>query len=237
MLANAVVGVLLLAEDRIVLGEPLDQDLRQGREVADAHQVAGIGPAAGVLEGRMGQAELVRPLGHHLGEALLGAAERFGDHDAGVVAGRDEDAVQEILDAHARADPDEHLRAAHAPGLLAHRQRVVGLEPAVLQPLQDHEGGHQLAHRGGRHRLIRVLGEQDLMRLQVDQDRRRGGRLEQARPRRRRVPCQADQGGEDQATRTQQPCQHQSLSVRIAVDGRERCTFSRRPGPAARAAR
>ncbi len=51
---------------------------------------------------------------HQFDELLFRAANRLGQHDAGVVAGMDDDAADQVLDLDLRADLHEHLRAAHA---------------------------------------------------------------------------------------------------------------------------
>jgi len=82
------------------------------------------------------------------------------------------------------ADLEEHARAAHAPGALAHRQFLVELQVAGLELLEGDQRRHQLAHRGRRQRLVRVLLEEDVAAAVVDQDRRPGRRLERGlRPR------------------------------------------------------
>jgi hypothetical protein len=86
--------------------------------------------------------------------------------------------VQEVLHPHAGAHLDEHLRAAHAPGLLADRKSVIEAEAAVGEPLEHHQDGHQFAHRGRRQLQVGILGIEFLARLQIDQKRRVRRRLE-----------------------------------------------------------
>src|SRR3546814_10374855 len=80
--------------------------------------------------------------------------------DLRVVAGLDDDAVDQVLDTDTLADLDEHLRSALAPRLLAYRKRVVERETAVLEPRKQHVDGHHLGHRRRFHQLIRILRQQ-----------------------------------------------------------------------------
>ena len=65
---------------------------------------SGIGPAGRVAEGGGGQADLPRLLVHRVGELLLGAGDRLGEHHAGVVAGLHDHAADQRLDRHRGAD-------------------------------------------------------------------------------------------------------------------------------------
>src|SRR5262249_13810150 len=76
------------------------------------------------------QAELARPLGHHLGKFGLGARDALRQRDAGVVRGLDDDAVQKIVHRYLAVDRDEHARRARgAPPL---RQALVLTMNSVL---------------------------------------------------------------------------------------------------------
>jgi hypothetical protein len=123
-------------------------------------------------------AEFPRLLVHKLGKGLLGAGQAFGEHDAGIVAGLDDDTAQQVLDADFRADLDEHLRAAHTPGLLADGQLVLERQPPILQGLEDQVDGHDLAHGCGRHGVMGVLLEQHGPGLGVHQQGLAGRGLE-----------------------------------------------------------
>src|SRR5690606_24936358 len=164
--------------------------------------------------------ELTPAPGHLLGEGLLAPGQSFGDDDTGVVARLHNDAVQQVLDAHPRADLDEHLRAALAPGLLAHGEGVVQAETAFLEPLEDHEHGHQLAHRGRRQRYVRVLGVQLLAGLQVDQNRRPGRGLER--------PSTGCETASEQRT---QEAEYDQTQMRLLVAHRLSCSLWRSGQP------
>jgi hypothetical protein len=154
----------------------------------------------------------VRPRRHLLGEGLLRAGQALGDHDTGIVARLHDDAAQKVLDRNPLADLDEHLRAAHAPGFLAHGELVVELQAAVMQALEHHEHGHQLAHRGRRQRLIGILGIQHLTRIVVDQDRCPGEGLVGLGAR-RQDQRHGDQKPEDQAAVQPKLVHHQFLAI------------------------
>ena len=182
-LADVVVGKALLGEVAVVLRKVRDQPQRQPGEVARRHQVVRLGPAAGVGEHAVGEAELAAATGHLVGEGALGSRQGFGDDDAGVVAGLDDDAADEVFDRDPRVDADEHLRAAHPPRFFAHRKGVGQLQPAVGQTLEQHVQRHQLAHRGRRRGNVGVLLEQHRVRGRVDQQRAFGRRLQRRRRR------------------------------------------------------
>src|SRR3546814_5170950 len=87
-----------------------------------------VWPAGSIAKGRVGHAERVRRLRHLRGKILLASRQPLGDRDGRVVAGLDDDAVDQVLDTDTLADLDEHLRSALAPRLLAYRKRVVERE-------------------------------------------------------------------------------------------------------------
>ncbi len=78
------------------------------------HAVFRMRPAGGVAEGGIAQPDSAGGLVQHLGEAFLAARDRLGQHDAGVVAGLDDDAARQILHRDAAAEFEEHARSAHA---------------------------------------------------------------------------------------------------------------------------
>ncbi len=120
-----------------------------------AHHLAGVGQARGVGEVRLGHAELAGALGHLLGEGRLAAGEALGHHDAGVVAGLHDDAVDEVVDPHLGAGLDEHARAFHRLGVRGDEELGVLGDAAVAERLEEHVERHQLRHRGRRDRLCR----------------------------------------------------------------------------------
>ncbi len=78
------------------------------------------------------------------------------------------------------AERDEHLRPAHPPGLLAHRQRLVELElPRFELPVDDVER-HQLGHRGRRHPVVRLLLEQRGTGVEIHHVGPAGGGIDRA---------------------------------------------------------
>ncbi len=169
-------GKFLLIENGIKFGKVLNDMLRQNTQLPRRHLVIRIGPASCIPEGAFFKAEFPRPGGHRFGKPLFRSAEPFSHHDTGVIAGLDDDAAQKISDADARIHLDKHLGAALFPGLLADRQGVFQIERAVLQPLEHHGDGHQLAHGCGGHELIGIFLKQDGARIHIEDKRfpRRG---------------------------------------------------------------
>ncbi len=68
----------------------------------------------------------------------------------------------------------------HPPGALADRQLLVQLQPPRPQHSVDDVGGHQLGHRGRRHRDVGVLVQQRGAGVVVEDDGELGGRVERA---------------------------------------------------------
>ena len=165
-LADPVVGELLFRIVGIVLGKILDRPLREHRQVVGGGQVFRIGPAGGVAKDGVAHTQFPAAFGHLLGERFLALQESLRDDDGGVVTRLDDDALDQVLHLHLGQRFQEHGRAAafgpaFSPCVLAHRQGVIQFETAVPQPFEQQIDGHQLAHRGRRHRLVGVLFEQD----------------------------------------------------------------------------
>jgi hypothetical protein len=116
---------------------------------------------------------------HHVHEVFDRAADPFRDHDAGVVAGHDDDAADEVLDGNLIADIDETFGTRSlAPGALGDRELVGQLDAVILQPLEQEFQRHQLAHRGRRHRRVGIFLPQHLAGIGVHDHRMLGGGLD-----------------------------------------------------------
>ena len=79
----------------------------------------------------------------------------LGERDGGVVPRLHDHALDEDVGRDLRADLHEGARALRPPGVLADRDLVGELEPAVVQRLEHHVGGHEL---GEARRLHAVVG-------------------------------------------------------------------------------
>ena len=131
---------------------------------------------------RMRHAELGRALVHQRGEILLRAADALGERDRRVVARLDDQALQEVVDAHLAVNVQKRRRAvavaaAGAPGIFGDVELVVEMQPPFLELAEDDLGGHQL-DRGGApgHRLVGALLEQHRAAFEIlDEGDRRGG--------------------------------------------------------------
>ena len=88
----------------------------------------GMGPAGGVADRRIVESQRPCPPRRFRGEGFFSAEQAFGYEDAGIVARLHDDAADEIFDLHPAVHLDEHLRAAHAPRLLADEKLVVHAE-------------------------------------------------------------------------------------------------------------
>ena len=101
------------------------------------HVVLRIGPAIGIHEMAVGQAQPLGFLVLPLGEGFHAAGQRFGDDDAGIVARLHDDALEQILERDLVVQLDEHLRALGAPGALGDGEAVGQFDLARLQILED----------------------------------------------------------------------------------------------------
>ena len=141
-----------------------------------------IGQPVRIAECRFGQADLARPRGQFFGEFQFVAGDPFGQHDAGIVGGLNDDAVQQIVHADLAVEHGKHggavrRRAALAPGIFAHPVFVGEVDAALLELVEDVFGGHQLGEAGRIDQLVGVALEQHRAVIAVDQDRvRRGDR-------------------------------------------------------------
>lgn len=140
-----------------------------------------VGQAGGVHEVGVGQAQLLRGGVHHVGEGVFAAGDMLGQGDAGVVAGLDDDAMQQVAHRDLAADLDEHPRTAGAPGMFADGDQVVLADAAGLDLLGGDVGGHQFGQAGRRQALVAVVLDQNLAALAVHQDVRLGGQLRRRR--------------------------------------------------------
>ena len=117
---------------------------------------------------------------HQRGEGTLAASDVFGQGHAGVVAGLDDHALEQILHADPLANFDKHARAPGAPGLFAHEHLVLELDIALGDLPQHRVGGHDLGQAGGFQAGIRIGLGQHPAAVHVDQQvaaagHRRGG--------------------------------------------------------------
>ena len=149
---------------------------RERRHLAGGDAQIGIGIAGGVGEGRLFQADLARPFGQHGAELGLVAGERFGDGDAGVVRGIDDDAVDEVVELHLAVDGGEHRRAvrrrpALAPGVLADGELVVELDVTLLDFVEHEFERHQLGEARRGDELVAVLLVKNAVAFGIEQQR------------------------------------------------------------------
>jgi hypothetical protein len=146
-----------------------------------------IRPAVGRAELAVRQPQFLGALVHQARERLFGARNTFRKHDAGVVSGKGDDALQQIVDADLFIGGQEHRGARGGavpalPRLRPNRELLVELELALLDQVERDIGGHHLCHRSRRHPPVGILGIEDRARRQVLQigngsrrfERRRG---------------------------------------------------------------
>ena len=111
-------------------------------------------------------------------KCVLRAGDALRERDRRVVAGLNDQAAQQIVDAHLAVDVEKHrrpvrVRAAGAPGVFGDRELVVEMQASFLQLVEHDLRGQQLDGRGRRHRFVGVLLEQHRAALVVDAAARR----------------------------------------------------------------
>src|SRR6202035_4935637 len=103
------------------------------------------------------QPDILGLLGHQLDKGFLAAGESFRENYASIVAGLNDNALQQIIYRDAAADRHEHLRALEAPSTLADRKLVGECGTTLLQYAEDDIGRHNLAHRGRWYAFVGAL--------------------------------------------------------------------------------
>ena len=116
--------------------------------------------------------ERMRLLGHELGEALLVAADGFGDRDRDVVRRPGDDRLDRILDRDRRARPQTELGRLLRGGM--GRDSNIAVEPhaAFFELLEQKIKRHHLGDRGREAAFVFVAGVKRLAGIAVDDDRR-----------------------------------------------------------------
>ncbi|MNO73923.1 hypothetical protein D3C76_649010 [compost metagenome] len=135
---------------------------RQQRHVVCRRVVLRVRQTRGIHEMAVGHAQVFGRLVHQVGECIFAAGNMLGDRDAGVVAGLDDDAVQQIVEADLGADLDEHARTTGTPGVFADRYRIVLTDLAATDFQGRDVGRHQLGQAGWGQTLVAVVLDQDV---------------------------------------------------------------------------
>ena len=108
----------------------------------------------------VGHAELRGILVHDLSEYLFGTGDMFGQRHTGIIAGLDNDTLEQLLDSDLLVHLDKHARAFHAPSFLADHDEVAHLDVAFVYLVGNHISGHHLGQTGRLHMFIDLfLGE------------------------------------------------------------------------------
>ena len=85
---------------------------------------------------------------HEVGEGFFAAGDVFGQGDARVVAGLDDESLEQVRDGYPRVDLDEHPGSRCLPGLFADQDLVFQLDVAMPEFLENHVRGHDLGQAG-----------------------------------------------------------------------------------------
>ena len=146
-------------QDRFVGADDLG-DARLGHvEVREHGEVGGAGVVAAVVEARRrGVARAAEPqtggfFVHAHDELVDGSGDVLGERDGGVVAGGQQQAVEQALQAHMPAERQHaDLRALHVDGLAGDEHGRVG-----RRGLDGQERGHHLGEARDRHAQVWVV--------------------------------------------------------------------------------
>ena len=183
-------------EQTIVVADPLAAEAeRAGREIlvvarealldraSEDRLVAGRGDllvvrqAGRVLVYSAAHAERSRLLRHQIGEVLLVAGNRFGDHDGCVVGRSCDDALDRVLDQNGATGLQSKLGRRLRGGVLGHFERTVEPELAGFELLEQQVERHDLGERSRMTPCVGIRRVQDGARICVDHDRRVGRRI------------------------------------------------------------
>jgi len=94
----AVIVERLGREVTVVARETVLDGAAERRLIARGGYLVVVGQAGCIAVNRLGHAERARLARHHLGEIVLTAANRFRDHDGGVVGGTRHQALDGVFD-------------------------------------------------------------------------------------------------------------------------------------------
>ena len=161
-------------EIAVVAREALLDGAAEQRLVARGGDLVVVGQSRRVEIGRAAHAERARLAGHHLGEGLLVAADRFRDHDGGVVRRARDEAADRVLDLDALARPQAELGRRLLGGVLGHRHHGRELHLAGVEALEQQIKRHDLGERRRMTQAVGVLLIECLAGIRVDHDRGEG---------------------------------------------------------------
>ncbi len=106
---------------------------------------------------------------HQIGKGRLAAGDMLRKRNAGIVAGLDDHALEQILQRHPLADFDKHLGTAGAPSLLADQDLIRQGKIAFRKLAKDNIGGHDFGQAGGFEALIGIGLAEHLTAVVLDQ--------------------------------------------------------------------
>lgn len=136
--------------------------------------------AVGVREGRIGHPQLRRRLVHQCHKAGHVPRHRVRDGHGGIVAGGEQQAVEQGLQRQLLPRLQVHGTALHPGGVPAH-----GADHIKVRVPDGHESRHQLRGGGDAHPGVGVLAVEHPAAVRVHQDGRDGGSADCCRPTRK----------------------------------------------------
>ena len=176
-LLDVVPEELLLRIDRIVRRVLVNDRARQLGHVGGRRVVLGMRQPGGIHEMGVVHTQALGSRVHQVREGLLAAGDMLGQRYAGIVAGLDDHAMQQVAHRDLAVDLDEHARAARAPGLFAHSDHVAVADLPLLDFQGGDVGGHQLRQARRRQALVAIVFHQHVAAGGIHQQIGLGGQL------------------------------------------------------------
>lgn len=159
-------------EIAIVAREALLDGAAERGLVARGRHLLVVGKAVGVAVDGLVHAKRARLAGHHRGEIVLVAADRFGDHNGSVVRGAGDETLDRVLDADGLARTQIELGRILIGGVLRHRHLGIELHLAGFETLEQQIERHDLGKRSGMAKPVGAGRLEHRAGIAVDDDRR-----------------------------------------------------------------
>ena len=144
-------------------GRFLNGSLRQCGKIARRHiGTAFVRPAIAGAEMTVVETQTFRLLVHQVGERLLGARNALGQHDAGVIARKGHNAMEQIFHRHLLARGKEHGRSGGGampfrPCFGTYGEFLTQFELPLLDETKGDVHRHHLRHRSRRYPPVGIL--------------------------------------------------------------------------------
>ena len=158
-------------EEIDVIRKITQQRPAKDRHVARRGDMGGIVEPIGIDEVRFVHAEPLRRRVHFVGKGFDGPVDALGDHHGDVVGRLHHQHLERIVEGHQRARRKAHFRGRHAGGAHGHGERSVHRQAPIAHRLQRDIGRHQLRQRSGIPGLGRLILDERLAAVGIDDEK------------------------------------------------------------------